>query len=55
MYADDGIVMSDIGEDLLVMLNAMANYGQEFCVKFSEVKSKVIVINGTNDDIDSEW
>ena len=55
LYADDVIVMNDSGEELQLMLNAVNEYGDEFCVKFSEAKSKVVVINGLEEERDREW
>ena len=44
------IIMSESARDMQEMLNKMAKYGQDFCVKFSEDKSKVVVVNGRLDD-----
>ena len=49
---DDVIMMSDSEEDLQDMLNIAADYRIDFCVKFSESKSKVIVVKCADDDID---
>ena len=53
VYADDVIMMSKNGDDLQVMLNAVAEYGQDLCVKFSNEKSKAIVVSGTDEDTKS--
>ena len=55
LYADDVIVMSECGVELQYMLNAVYEYSQNFCVKFSEEKSKVVVINGTEEESERVW
>ena len=55
LYADDVIMMSNSKEDLQEMLNIVAGYGIDFCVKFSESKSKVIVVNGADEGTDHVW
>ena len=55
LYADDVIIMSESARDLQCMLNEIYYYSQDFCVKFSEEKSKVIVVNGVQDDIARMW
>ena len=55
MYADDVIIMSENGEELQSMLNTVLRYSLDFCVKFSEDKSKVVVINGMEGEIDKVW
>ena len=55
LYADDVIIMSECAIELQAMLNAVSEYSNDFCVSFSEAKSKVIVINGMEEDVDREW
>ena len=55
LYADDVIIMSEGARDLQCMLDEAYAYSQDFCVKFSEDKSKVIVVNGILDDVDRVW
>ena len=52
MYADDVIIMNEDGEELQSMLNTVLKYSLDFCLKFSEDKSKVVVINGMEGEID---
>ena len=44
--ADDVVLLSENREELLEMLNFVSKYGRDFQVRFSAVKSKVMVING---------
>ena len=37
------------------MLNVINEYGNDFSVKFSADKSKVLVINGEIEDVEREW
>ena len=48
-------MISGSEEDLQDMLNEVADSGKDFCIKFSEIKSKVIVVNGTDDDTRHIW
>ena len=55
MYADDVIIMCESGEDLQEVLDAVSEYGRDFSVKFSADKSKVLVVNGEQEDVEREW
>ena len=50
LYADDVVVMSEDHEKLQNMLDVVSMYGKNFDVKFSDEKSKVLVVNGENED-----
>ena len=55
MYADDVIIMCENGEDLQEVLNVVNVYGRDFSVKVSADKSKVLVVNGEQEDLEREW
>lgn len=55
LYADDAVVMSETAEELQGMMDCVSGYGRDFDVKFSAEKSQVLVVNGTDEDVDRKW
>ena len=55
LYTDNVIILSECDIELQVMLNAVSEHSDDFCVRFIETKSKVLVINGMDDNVGREW
>ena len=55
LYADDVVVISESGEELQDMLDVVNEYGKDFGMNFSDDKSKVMIVNGTEEDKDKTW
>ena len=55
MYADDMVVMSESSEELQRLLDVVSEYGKDFSVRFSSEKSKVMIVNRTEDERQSTW
>ena len=55
MYADDIVVMSESAGELQRMLDVVSEYGRDFAVKFSREKSKVMIVNRSEDERDATW
>ena len=54
LYADDVVVMSESADELQSLLDVVGQYGRDFGVKFSSEKSKVMVVNRSEDE-NSIW
>ena len=50
LYADDVVVMSESAEEFQSILDVVDGYGRDFRVRFSNEKSKVIVVNRSEDE-----
>ena len=50
LYADDVVVMSESAEEFQSILGVVDGYGRDFGVRFSNEKSKVIVVNRSEDE-----
>ena len=55
LYADDVVIMSETGEELQALLNVVDGYGRDFGVKFSSEKSKVMIVNRSEDERNMTW
>ena len=55
LYADDVVLFSETSEELQEMLNVVSEYGKDFQVRFSEDKSKVMIMNEEETDKDKVW
>ena len=55
LYADDIAILSETCGGLEKMLDILGQYGNEFDVKFSKDKSKVLVLNGGVGDVNRTW
>ena len=55
LYADDVVVMSESAEELQSLFDIVGGYGRDFGVEFSSEKSKVMIVNGPEDERDSVW
>ena len=55
LYADDVVVMSESAEELQRLLDVVGEYGQDFGVRFSGEKSKVMIVNRSEDECDTTW
>ena len=53
LYADDVVVMSETAEELQSLLDVVSGYGRNVEVKFSNEKSKVIIVNMSEDERDT--
>ena len=55
LYADDIVIMSEDSEELQEMLDLTAQYGRDFDMSFSSVKSQVVVVNADGEDDGRAW
>ena len=55
LYADDIVVMGDTAEELQNVLDVVDEYGRDFGVRFSSEKSKVLIVNRSEDERDVSW
>ena len=55
LYADDIIMFSDTKEGIQEMLNGVQEYNNLFDVSISEEKSKIMVLNGREQDQEFIW
>ena len=55
LYADDVVVMSESAEELQSLLDVVDGYGRDFGVRFSSEKSKVMIVNKSEDERDMVW
>ena len=55
LYADDVVIMSEGADELQSLLDVVAQYGRDFGVKFSSEKSKVMIVNRSQDEEDRKW
>ena len=55
LYADDVVVMSETAEELQSLLDVVSGSGMDFGVKFSSEKSKVTIIDRSEDERDTVW
>ena len=55
LYADDVVVMSESANELQSLLDAVDGYGRDFGVRFSSEKSKVMIVNRSEDESDAVW
>ena len=52
LYADDVVVMSESAEELQSVLGG---YGRDFRVNFSSEKSKIMVVNRSENECNTTW
>ena len=50
LYADDVVVMSESADELQSLLDVLDGYGKDFGVRFSSEKSKVMIVNRSEDE-----
>ncbi|XP_050705903.1 uncharacterized protein LOC126991179 [Eriocheir sinensis] len=55
LYADDVVVMSESAEELQSLLDVVGGYGRDFGVRFSSEKSKVMIVNRSEDERETTW
>ena len=55
MYADDIVIMSESAEELQSLLDVVSEYGRDFGVKFSSEKSKVMIVNRSENERNATW
>ena len=55
LYADDVVVMSESAEEFQSILDVVDGYGKDFGVRFSSEKSKVMIVNGSEDERNATW
>ena len=55
LYADDVVVMSECADELQSLLDVVGQYGRDFGVRFSSEKSKVIIVNRSQDEENITW
>ncbi|MPD06982.1 hypothetical protein E2C01_102821 [Portunus trituberculatus] len=55
LYADDVVVMSESAAELRRMLDVVDGYGRDFGVGFSSEKSKVMIVNRSEDEGNAVW
>ena len=55
LYADDVVVMSESAEELQSLLDVVGEYGKDFGVKFSSEKSKIMIINRSDEERNVTW
>ena len=55
LYADDVVVMSECADELQSLLDVVAQYGRDFGVRFSREKSKVMIVNRSQNEEDNTW
>ena len=55
LYADDVVVMSESANELQSLLDVVDGYGRDFRVRFSSEKSKVMIVNRSEDESDTVW
>ena len=55
LYADDVVVMSESAEELKSLLDVVYEYGRDFGVNFSCEKSKIMIVNRSEDERDAIW
>ena len=55
LYADDVVVISESAEELQSLLNVVDEYGRDFGVNFSCEKSKVMIVNRSEDERNATW
>ena len=55
LYADDAVVMSESADELQDILDILSEYGTDFGVRFSAEKSKVMIVNRTEDERGCTW
>ena len=51
LYADDVVVMSKSAKELQSLLDVVDSDGRDFGVRFSTEKSKVMIMNRSEDDM----
>ena len=54
LYADDVVVMSESANELQSLLDIVGQYGRDFGVRFSSEKSKVMIVNRSQ-DVNITW
>ena len=55
LYADDAVLVSECGDELQAMLHVVNVYGRKLGVRFSKDKSKVLVVNRSDEEIERNW
>ena len=55
LYADDVVVMSESVDELQSLLDVVDGYGKDFGVRFSSEKSKVMIVNRSEDESNAMW
>ena len=55
LYADDVVVMSECADELQSLLDVVGQYGRDFGVRFSSEKSKVMIVNRSQDEENITW
>ena len=55
LYADDVVVMSESVDELKSLLDVVDGYGKDFGVKFSSEKSRVMIVNRSEDESNAVW
>ena len=55
LYADDLVVTSESTEELQNLLDVLDEYGRDFGVRFTSEKSKVMIVNRSEDKRDATW
>ena len=55
LYADDVVVMTESAKELQSLLDVVNEYGRDFGVNFSCKKSKVMIVNRSEDERDATW
>ncbi|XP_063877492.1 uncharacterized protein LOC135109778 [Scylla paramamosain] len=55
LYADDVVVMSESADELQSLLDVVDGYGKDFGVRFSSEKSKVMIVNRSEDESNVVW
>lgn len=54
-YADDVVVMSESADEQQSLLDVVDGYGRDFGVRFSSEKSKVMIVNKSEDECNAVW
>ena len=55
LYADDAVVMCESADELHSLLDVVDGYGKDFGVRFSSEKSKVMIVNRSQDESNATW